>query len=150
MADTQQGIPIHRCNRCNRICRSCSDLGGVDGVIGIFSSVLGLLNLQSASVFVGGFPNVLISVAEMQAPNMLGAGMNSMFLANTNGFINGIGGIAVFFAALIVLYILVSRSWKFRNVRQNLLKFRVRPKKGKGFLPLKKTGQQLANSTLSC
>ena len=93
-------------------------LRGVDGVIGIFSSVLGLLNLQSASVVVGGFPNVLISVAEMQAPNMLGAGMNSMFLANTNGFINGIGGIAVFFAALIVLYILVSRSWKFRNVRQ--------------------------------
>ena len=93
-------------------------LRGVDGVIGIFSSVLGLLNLQSASVVVGGFPNVLISVAEMQAPNMLGAGMNSMFLANTNGFINGIGGIAVFFAALIVLYILVSRSWKFRNIRQ--------------------------------
>ena len=91
---------------------------GVDGVLGIFSSVFGLLNLQSASVVVGGFPNVLISVAEMQAPNMLGAGMNSMFLANTNGFINGIGGIAVFFAALIVLYILVSRSWKFRNVRQ--------------------------------
>ena len=93
-------------------------LRGVDGVIGIFSSVLGLLNLQSASVVVGGFPNVLISVAEMQAPNMLGAGMNSMFLANTNGFINGIGGIAVFLAALIVLYILVSRSWKFRNIRQ--------------------------------
>ena len=93
-------------------------LRGVDGVIGIFSSVLGLLNLQSASVVVGGFPNVLICVAEMQAPNMLGAGMNSMFLANTNGFINGIGGIAVFFAALIVLYILVSRSWKFRNIRQ--------------------------------
>ena len=91
---------------------------GVDGVLGIFSSVFGLLNLQSASVVVGGFPNVLISVAEMQAPNMLGAGMNSMFLANTNGFINGIGGIAVFFAALIVLYILVSRSWKFRKVRQ--------------------------------
>lgn len=91
---------------------------GVDGVLGIFSSVFGLLNLQSASVVVGGFPNVLISVAEMQAPNMLGAGMNSMFLANTNGFINGIGGIAVFFAALIVLYILVSRAWKFRKVRQ--------------------------------
>ena len=91
---------------------------GVDGVIGIFGSVLNLLNLQSASVVVGGFPNVLISVAEMQMPAMLGAGMTSMFLANTNGFINGIGGIAVFFAALIVLYILVSRAWNFRNVRQ--------------------------------
>ena len=91
---------------------------GVDGVTGIFSQVLNLLNLQSASVVVGGFPNVLISVAEMQMPSMLGAGMTSMFLANTNGFINGIGGIAVFFGAIIVLYILVSRAWKFRKVRQ--------------------------------
>ena len=91
---------------------------GVDGVLGIFSRVFGLLNLQSASVVVGGFPNVLISVAEMQMPAMLGPGMNSMFLANTNGFINGIGGIAIFFAGLIVLYILVARAWKFRNVKQ--------------------------------
>ena len=102
---------------------------GVDGVLGIFSSVFGLLNLQSASVVVGGFPNVLISVAEMQMPSMLGAGMTSMFLANTNGFINGIGGIAVFFAALIVLYILVSRAWKFRNVRQKPVD--AKPQKGK-------------------
>nr|WP_295000712.1 STT3 domain-containing protein [uncultured Methanobrevibacter sp.] len=91
---------------------------GVNGVIGIFGSVFNLLNLQSASVVVGGFPNVLISVAEMQMPAMLGAGMNSMFLANTNGFINGIGGIIVFFGALITLYILVSRAWKFRKIRQ--------------------------------
>ena len=91
---------------------------GIDGVTGIFSRVFGLLNLQSASVAVGGFPNVLISVAEMQMPSMLGAGMTSMFLASTDGFINGIGGIAVFFAALVVLYILVSRAWKFRKVRQ--------------------------------
>ena len=88
---------------------------GVDGVFGIFGNLTGLLSLQSASRVVGGFPNVLVSVAEMQQPSMLGAGMNSMFLASTNGFINGIGGIAVFFAALIVAYILVSRSWKFRS-----------------------------------
>ncbi|WP_458454602.1 STT3 domain-containing protein [Methanobrevibacter sp.] len=93
-------------------------LRGVDGVTGIFFSVVNLLNLQSASTVVGGFPNVLISVAEMQMPNMVGAGMNSMFLANTNGLINGIGGIAIFFAGLIVLYILVTRAWKFRTVRQ--------------------------------
>ena len=91
---------------------------GVDGVLGIFSQVLNLLNLQSASQVIGGFPNVLISVAEMQMPAMLGAGLNSMFLANTNGFINGIGGIMIFFAAIIVLYIFISRAWKFRNVRQ--------------------------------
>ena len=102
---------------------------GFNGVFGIFGSLTGLLSLQSASRVVGGFPNVLISVAEMQIPSMLGGGMNSMFLANTNGFINGIGGIAVFFSALIVLYILVSRSWKFRT-SQKSVKVSGKPQKG--------------------
>ena len=104
---------------------------GIDGVTGIFSRVFGLLNLQSASVAVGGFPNVLISVAEMQMPSMLGAGMTSMFLASTDGFINGIGGIAVFFAALVVLYILVSRAWKFRKVTQKPVVEKGKAQKGK-------------------
>ena len=104
---------------------------GVDGVIGIFNQVFGLLSLQSASVVVGGFPNVLISVAEMQMPSMLGAGMTSMFLASTDGFINGIGGIAIFFAALVVLYILVSRAWRFRKVRQKPVVEKGKAQKGK-------------------
>lgn len=36
---------------------------------------------------------------------MLGAGMDSFLLANSNGVINGIGGIFVFFAGLTVLFI---------------------------------------------
>ena len=89
--------------------------GGIEGVIGIFSSLFGLLSLQSASQVVGGFPNVLISVAEMQMPNLLGAGMTSAFLANTNGVVNGIGGIAVLFAGLIVLYSFVKRALQLRK-----------------------------------
>ena len=88
---------------------------GIDGVLSIFGSLTSLLSLQSASRVVGGFPNVLISVAEMQAPSLLGSGMTSAFLANTYGVINGIGGISVLFAGLIVLYVLVSRSFKFRS-----------------------------------
>ena len=110
---------------------------GVDGVVGIFGSLTGLLSLQSASTVVGGFPNVLISVAEMQIPNMVGAGMNAMFLANTNGFINGIGGIAVFFSALIVLYILVSRAWKFRSAGKTV-KQTGKPGKGERVAAAKK------------
>ena len=89
--------------------------GGIDGIIGIFSSLFGLLSLQSASVVVGGFPNVLISVAEMQMPALLGSGMTSAFLANTNGVVNGIGGIAVLFAGLIVLYLFVKRALQIRK-----------------------------------
>jgi len=89
--------------------------GGIEGVAGIFSSLFGLLSLQSASVVVGGFPNVLISVAEMQMPSLLGAGMTSAFLANTNGVVNGIGGITVLFAGLIVLYTFIKRALELRK-----------------------------------
>ena len=88
---------------------------GVDTVTGIFGTLLNLLSLQSTARVVGGFPNVLISVAEMQMPNLLGAGMGSAFLANSNGVVNGLGGISVMFAGLIVLYILVSRAFILRK-----------------------------------
>ena len=91
---------------------------GMNGVFGIFGSLTGLLSLQSASRVVGGFPNVLVSVAEMQMPSLLGSGMSSAFLANTGGVVNGIGGISVLFAGLIVIYVLVSRSFKFRSVKE--------------------------------
>ena len=88
---------------------------GMDGVSSLFGSVTYLLNLQSASRVAGGFPNVLISVAEMQAPAMMAGGMISAFIASTNGVINGIGGIAILFAGLIVMYILTARAFKFRS-----------------------------------
>ncbi|MGN0177162.1 MAG: STT3 domain-containing protein [Methanobrevibacter sp.] len=88
---------------------------GLDGVISIFGSLLGLLSLQSASSVIGGFPNVLVSVAEMQIPAMLGSGMNSLFLANSNGVVNGIGGIGVLFAGLAVLYLFVKNIFGLRK-----------------------------------
>ena len=109
---------------------------GIDGVLGIFGSVTSLLSLQSASRTIGGFPNVLISVAEMQTPSMLGAGMTSLFLANTNGAVNGIGGILVLFAALVVLYILVSRAWKFRSA--DMAVDNSKPQKGRRLSAAKK------------
>lgn len=93
-------------------------LRGFDGIFGIFSQVFGLLDLQSASTVVGGFPNVLISVAEMQMPALLGAGMGSAFLASTAGAVNGIGGIAVLFAGLVVLYACVVRLWKLLSKKE--------------------------------
>jgi len=90
---------------------------GFSGVTGLFGSLLGLLSLQSASRVVGGFPNVLVSVAEMQMPSLLGGGMASAFLANTNGVINGIGGISILFTGLAVLYTLVKRVFGLRKAR---------------------------------
>ena len=103
---------------------------GFDTTVGIFSNLLSLLSLQSAARVVGGFPNVLISVAEMQMPSMLGSGMASPFLASTNGVVNGIGGISVLFAGLIVLYILVSRVFKLRKVGTSGGNSKLKPTKG--------------------
>ena len=88
---------------------------GLDGVTGLFGSLLSLLSLQSASRTIAGFPNVLVSVAEMQIPSMLGSGMNSLFLANTNGAVNGIGGIGVLFAGLTVAYLFVRNILRLRG-----------------------------------
>ena len=104
---------------------------GLDGVTGIFGSLFSLFSLQSSSRVVGGFPNVLVSVAEMQIPSMLGGGMNSMFLANTNGAINGIGGIAILFAGLAVLYTFVSNAWKLRSVKSKSTNTNAKPHKSK-------------------
>ena len=92
---------------------------GLEGVTGIFSSLFSLLSLQSTSTVVGGFPNVLISVAEMQMPSMLGSGMDSFLLANSNGVVNGLGGILVFFAGLTVLFIFAKRIWTYRSVNNS-------------------------------
>ena len=102
---------------------------GVDGMLGIFNSLLSLLSLQSTARVVGGFPNVLISVAEMQMPNLLGSGMGSAFLANSNGVVNGMGGIAVMFAGLIVLYVLISRVFKLRKITAPKTELKGKPSK---------------------
>ena len=51
-------------------------------------------------------------------PSMLGAG-DPFLLANSNGVINGIGGIFVFFAGLTVLFIFAKRIYDYRNVKQD-------------------------------
>ena len=102
---------------------------GFDGIAGIFNSLLSLLSLQSASRAGAGFPNVLISVAEMQMPSLLGSGMASPFLATTNGVVNGIGGMAVLFAGLYVLYVFVSRIFKLRKITSPKSKVKGKPSK---------------------
>ena len=111
---------------------------GFDGVTSLFGSVTYLLNLQSASRVAGGFPNVLISVAEMQAPALLASGMTSAFIASTNGVINGIGGIAILFAGLIVMYVLVSRAFKFRSAAPVKTTASKKPQKGNRLAASKK------------
>ena len=116
---------------------------GVDGVLNLFGNLLNLLSLQSASRTVAGFPNVLVSVAEMQIPSMLGSGMNSMFLANTNGVVNGLGGILVFFAGLTVLAILGLRLLKLREDNVKVASSSDKPHKSQRVSSAKKLDNEL-------
>ena len=88
---------------------------GLDGILGAIASIVGGFSLQSGITDV--WPNVFISVAEMQIPNLLAGGLPGAFLANTNGVINGIGGIVAFFGVLLVLFTFVQRALRLRSVK---------------------------------
>ncbi|MBR5502927.1 MAG: peptide transporter [Methanobrevibacter sp.] len=82
-----------------------------DGFTRLFSSI----SLQSTATDV--WPNVLISVAEMQIPNLASGGLVGSFLANTGGVVNGVGGIVCLFGVLIVLYTFVQRLFRLNSVK---------------------------------
>ena len=88
---------------------------GVNGLLSNIADLFGTIALQSTAKDV--WPNVLISVAEMQVPNLLYGGLPGAFLANTNGIVNGVGGIVAFFGVLFVLYTFVQRLLRLRSVK---------------------------------
>lgn len=73
-----------------------------------------ITSLQSSAQNV--WPNVLISVAEMQIPAVVSGGIGGAFLANSSAVVNGVGGIVALFGALFVLYSFVKRTLKLRNI----------------------------------
>jgi asparagine N-glycosylation enzyme membrane subunit Stt3 len=105
---------------------------GISSVASTISGLFSLLSLQSAGggTSVSGFPNVYISVAEMQIPNLLTGGISGAFLANSQSVINGIGGIVAMFGALAVLYLYTHRLWKLRSIPSSV-NVSGKPSKGK-------------------
>ncbi len=88
---------------------------GFGGILEGISGLTGGLSLQSAANDV--WPNVFVSVAEMQIPNILAGGLPGAFLANTNGVVNGVGGIVALFGVLFVLFTFVQRALRLRSVK---------------------------------
>lgn len=88
---------------------------GIGGIFDAISGLTGGFSLLSTANDV--WPNVFVSVAEMQKPNLLFGGLPGSFLANTNGVINGVGGIVAFFGVLLVLYTFVQRLFRLRSVK---------------------------------
>ncbi len=101
--------------------------GGLERVLNIFTTITNLLNIQSTGG-AAGFPNVFISIGELQIPSALGKGLGSAFLANSNGVVNGIGGIAVLFAGLFGLYFILKKTFTLRKAEVKTEQ-RAKPKK---------------------
>lgn len=78
--------------------------------------LIGLTQLQSATSSTA-FPNVAISIAELQIPNLLYGGLAGAFSANAGGIINGVGGIVAVFGAFTILILFAHKLWKLRSYR---------------------------------
>ena len=93
--------------------------GGLNSVTSLVNEAIGLFGLQSTSGVSEGlagteFPNVAISIGEMQIPNLLSGGLQGAFLASSQSVINGIGGIVALFGALIVFVLYSLKLWRLR------------------------------------
>lgn len=91
---------------------------GVSGIITGIEGLTGGLSLQAAAN-VNVWPNVFVSVAEMQIPSVLYGGLAGAFCANTGGVVNGIGGIVCLFGVLMVLYTFAQRAIRLNSVKVN-------------------------------
>jgi dolichyl-diphosphooligosaccharide--protein glycosyltransferase len=96
--------------------------GGIDGVLNAVSGLFGSINLQNLGSVAGGYPNVMVSVGEMQKPDILSGGLLGLFSSNSGGLINGVGGILVLFVSLFMIFIFIRSFWTLRNIRNKDLK----------------------------
>lgn len=127
-------------------------LGVFNGFGSIFESISGIFGATQLQALAQStsYPNVYISVAELQVPNLLYGGLSGAFLANTGGIVNGIGGIVALFGALIILFVFAQRLWMLRSVKS--VKKSKKPPKGQRQAAAKvqanKHKETIADSTL--
>ena len=88
---------------------------GLDAMFNSIQNLFSNLYLQSSAKDV--WPNVAISIAELQIPSLVSGGLVGSFLANTGGVVNGVGGIVCFFGVLAVLYTFVQRLFRLNSVK---------------------------------
>ncbi|KZX16753.1 oligosaccharyl transferase STT3 subunit [Methanobrevibacter cuticularis] len=103
---------------------------GFDSLIAnIQGTLVGGLSLQDTAALTSNYPNVAISIAELQIPNLLVGGIVGMFLANSGGVINGMGGILSFLGAFAILFLFAQRLWSLKS--DDLRTSSKKPPKGK-------------------
>jgi len=123
---------------------------GFDSVIQAPFTLIGAASIQSVAN-AAAYPNVYISVAELQIPDILTGGISGAFSANSGSIINGVGGIVALFGAFFILILFAYKLWKLRSFNTN--KRNKKPPKGQRKAASKikesKNRDSLIESTLS-
>ncbi|MDR2967225.1 MAG: dolichyl-diphosphooligosaccharide--protein glycosyltransferase subunit STT3 [Methanobacteriaceae archaeon] len=118
----------------------------VDSIIGL----AGATQIQAAAHAITEYPNVGISIGELQLMNLLYGGLDGAFLSGPGGVINGIGGIVSFFGILTILFIFAQRLWNLQSIRTDNRKGKAHKSERKALSKLsdEKNGKSFMDSTL--
>jgi len=89
---------------------------GFEAIMQAPFDLIGATRIQEAASATA-FPNVAISIGELQVPSVLSGGIFGAFLASGAGVINAMGGIVPFFGVLTVLTLMVIRLYKLHSTK---------------------------------
>ncbi|MBE2899815.1 peptide transporter [Methanothermobacter thermautotrophicus] len=85
--------------------------GGFSSLAGAVSGLIGATQIQ-ATAQTTAYPNVYVSVSELQVPDFIATGAGNIFLPGQNSVVGGAGGLLVFILGVLGVGSLI---WKYRQ-----------------------------------
>jgi dolichyl-diphosphooligosaccharide--protein glycosyltransferase len=89
---------------------------GIDNFLIQITALIGATSTQTTAS-AGSYPNVAVSIAELQIPTLLSGGIFGAFLGSGGGIINGVGGIVALFGAFIVIISYIKRLMDLKSIK---------------------------------
>lgn len=101
--------------------------GGFSSLAGAVGGLIGATQIQ-ATAQTTAYPNVYVSVSELQVPEFITTGAGNIFLPGQNTIVGGVGGLLVFIIGVLGVGALV---WKYRQPEVVVEESENRPRAGK-------------------
>ncbi|REE26322.1 dolichyl-diphosphooligosaccharide--protein glycosyltransferase subunit STT3 [Methanothermobacter thermautotrophicus] len=101
--------------------------GGFSSLAGAVGGLIGATQIQ-ATAQTTAYPNVYVSVSELQVPEFITTGAGNIFLPGQNTIVGGVGGLLVFILGVLGVGALV---WKYRQPEVVVEESENRPRAGK-------------------
>ena len=90
--------------------------GNLEKILSDFVALTQQTQIQALAQ-TSAYPNVLISVGELQSVALVNGGLVGAFLSSSGAAINAIGGILSFFGILIILFLFAQRLYNLQSIR---------------------------------